>query len=418
VKKCLVVVALVAAACSPPVAAPAVTGTEIPIAMPLSTETEATEPTETAELSPPELSPIGDQAIVFSSDATGDDEIYVVNIDGSELLQVTHLPGTDDFFPQWSPSGKMISFISRVTIAGSYYETFVIMDTEGARIGSIELPSCDRVGLPFWSPDGNWVTLFCEPFAVFFSPDGSVVHKVGEVYRSSSSLMHWSPDSQCLGMEGYSFLVFCLEGTRTEIDAHAIAGRTATDASHGFAWSPGGDKIAYIQHDRQFAEDQTLDDSPWYVMVINHDGTENRRISPLETEVGFAYPEWISSDTILVGGILLDTPNWKRSLFGINVDSGAIRDFTPQFDIKNYVLSPSKQKIAFWSEGSLWLLDIASNCITHITNVASSGFYDIYWAKDEENLLFVGTADYSLINLSRNERIPVDLDPEGGIDLR
>ena len=41
--------------------------------------------------------------IVFSSNRTGDYEIYVMNIDGTNLQNLTNTPGYDDTYPCWSP---------------------------------------------------------------------------------------------------------------------------------------------------------------------------------------------------------------------------------------------------------------------------------------------------------------------------
>jgi Tol biopolymer transport system component len=56
----------------------------------------------------PNYSPDGQQ-IVFSHDMTGAAELYVINVDGTGLTQITH-DGGEDLFPQWSPDGTRILF--------------------------------------------------------------------------------------------------------------------------------------------------------------------------------------------------------------------------------------------------------------------------------------------------------------------
>lgn len=60
----------------------------------------------------PMWSPNGEQ-IVFSSDRDGDFEIYVMNADGSDVQQLTR-NDADDVQPRWQPGGEYILFVSDV----------------------------------------------------------------------------------------------------------------------------------------------------------------------------------------------------------------------------------------------------------------------------------------------------------------
>src|SRR5688572_31452926 len=52
--------------------------------------------------------------IAFSSDRNGDREIYVMNPDGTNQVRLTNNVVFDDF-PDWSPDGQKIVFLSRRT---------------------------------------------------------------------------------------------------------------------------------------------------------------------------------------------------------------------------------------------------------------------------------------------------------------
>ena len=58
----------------------------------------------------PAWSPDGSK-IIFSSYRDGNNEIYVMNKDGSQITRLTSNP-TDDFAPSWSPDGERIAFVS------------------------------------------------------------------------------------------------------------------------------------------------------------------------------------------------------------------------------------------------------------------------------------------------------------------
>jgi TolB protein len=53
----------------------------------------------------------GDGKIAFASGRVGDDEIYVMNADGSNQTNLTNNPA-EDYMPCFSPDGTMIAFTS------------------------------------------------------------------------------------------------------------------------------------------------------------------------------------------------------------------------------------------------------------------------------------------------------------------
>ena len=58
----------------------------------------------------PAWSPDG-EFIAFKSDRTGDVELFVMRADGTDIRQLTDSPGTD-LEPVWSPDGKKLAFTS------------------------------------------------------------------------------------------------------------------------------------------------------------------------------------------------------------------------------------------------------------------------------------------------------------------
>ena len=83
--------------------------------------------------------------LVFTSSRDGNPELYVVNVDGTNLRRLTYNPAADTT-PTWSPTGAQIAFTSDRT--GSPQVYMVNADGTGLRRVTYE-PYCDR---PTWSP--------------------------------------------------------------------------------------------------------------------------------------------------------------------------------------------------------------------------------------------------------------------------
>lgn len=83
--------------------------------------------------------------IAFSSNRTGDYEIWVSDFEGKEFEQITHSPGMDGQ-PTWSPDGKKIAFVSS---RGGYPAIWMI-NRDGSNVHQIS-PDGMRCRGPVWS---------------------------------------------------------------------------------------------------------------------------------------------------------------------------------------------------------------------------------------------------------------------------
>ena len=107
----------------------------------------------------PTFSPGGDR-IAFNSNLsvgadnpTGDTEIFSVNLDGTDLDQVTNNTARD-FHPDYAPDGRKIAFVSDRDFAPGVYT----MNADGSKQRETSRGSGIVFASPGWSPDGARIT--------------------------------------------------------------------------------------------------------------------------------------------------------------------------------------------------------------------------------------------------------------------
>lgn len=90
--------------------------------------------------------------IVFSSDRDGDSEVYVMNVDGSGLAQLTKNSGYDGR-PKWSPDGSQLAF---ETDRDGDWDIY-IMNADGSNPRAVTVNAKSSDWMESWSPDGQWL---------------------------------------------------------------------------------------------------------------------------------------------------------------------------------------------------------------------------------------------------------------------
>jgi hypothetical protein len=94
----------------------------------------------------------GGERIAFTSNRDGNQEIYIMNLDGTEQINISNNPA-EDFSPNATRSGDRIVFVS--TREGN--QDVYIMYADGSSQGNLtNHPAQDT--LPAWSPDAGWIT--------------------------------------------------------------------------------------------------------------------------------------------------------------------------------------------------------------------------------------------------------------------
>jgi Tol biopolymer transport system component/DNA-binding winged helix-turn-helix (wHTH) protein len=97
----------------------------------------------------PEISPNGTK-IAFESTRSGQLQVWVCNIDGSNQVQLTQDPKAASGTPRWSPDSAQIAFDRNV---GESWDLFIMNADGGAVRAVVEDASHDI--WPYWSADGS-----------------------------------------------------------------------------------------------------------------------------------------------------------------------------------------------------------------------------------------------------------------------
>jgi len=105
----------------------------------------------------PAWSPDGHR-IAFASNRDGTYNIYVMNVDGTQITQITHAAGDPKrgmIQPTWSPDGTRIAFVCS---SDSIYTRHGVLYAVDVAAGEpILLLDAKRCYDPAWSPDGDWL---------------------------------------------------------------------------------------------------------------------------------------------------------------------------------------------------------------------------------------------------------------------
>jgi len=150
----------------------------------------------------PTWSPDG-QRIAFQSDRSGNWDIWIINADGSGLVQLTRHTAHDRY-ASWSPDGSKMAFTSN---RSGNEEVWVLPIEQalkqGDDSGAVNLTkSPERDRYPMWSRDGKRLTFNTNrdgDYEVYImNADGSLPRNVSQSPESTEGLADWSPDGRRL----------------------------------------------------------------------------------------------------------------------------------------------------------------------------------------------------------------------------
>lgn len=232
----------------------------------------------------PDISPNG-RFIAFTSTATGNADIYVLDLHAGTSTNVTANSG-DDNWARWSPSGQQLAFHSN---RDGNYNIFV-MNADGSELRRITSDAAvDQ--WPDWSPDGKQIA-FRRGQNVSVADAGAEEEGVRQLTFSFSPTINqmavWSPNGKQLAFmstrAGYPSV--WIMGTEGESITPAVnltpknpADLPALWLSRAPAWSRSGQQIYFMSFRPSTSGDVEL-------FMMRPDGAEVERLTNSTGEDG------------------------------------------------------------------------------------------------------------------------------------
>ena len=215
--------------------------------------------------------------IFFSSDRDGDWDIYSMDANGNNLLQLTDHPASDEH-PAGSADGRRIAFESERGVTPDLY----VMDSDGSNVVRLTQDNFLE-GRPSWTPDGTKIAFSSFRFAVgnweiyVMEPDGNNLINLTK-HKWHDRRPSWSPDGSKMAFESYRdggfntpHHIFVMNADGTE--RRNLTGDTQLKRNGAPTWSPDGRKIAF--NSRRLFADGTRDD----IFAVSADGKELEQLT-------------------------------------------------------------------------------------------------------------------------------------------
>jgi Tol biopolymer transport system component len=207
---------------------------------------------------------------------------------------------------RWSPTSQQLAFVNYSPVNTT--RTLTVANADGSvyyqtQFGSVHSP-------PDWSPDGEWIAYTLRVGAIqdnvyIMRRDGSENRKLTDNAAQDYN-PRWSPDAQWIAFvstrDNGDAEIYRVRSDGSDVQRLTI--RKSADVFQ--EWSPDGKQIAYL----------STQGNQQYVYLINSDGSDDRRLLPVQSSV--TRLSWVVTEDfnplplLLISGVLLGGIAYRR----------------------------------------------------------------------------------------------------------
>jgi hypothetical protein len=246
--------------------------------------------------------------IAYESAVTGNDEIFVMNPDGSTQTNVSN-SSDPDRDPAWSPNGAKIAFSRTGAVSPEAHANVWVMNADGS--GQLNLTPGSNNGQgntgtePAWSPDGTKIAYIDNANVWVMNADGTGKTRLTLDANQAETSPAWSPDGTKIAFVQLNdiWVMDTAGANETQLTATASAAERFPD------WSPDGTKIAYQRGGQ--------------IWSMNADGTGQAALTGGTGENG-ATPAWSPDGAKIVFSSNAFTAPMGDDIFVMNADGTAV----------------------------------------------------------------------------------------------